>query len=149
MSLLLIEDRFSSVVPVEVINPTSEADLTNPSVLVLPVCLTPSTCHPATVCGVAHSSNCHSYLQCKYGEQCSGRDLKMTPPRVSVMKLINRGTGVEQVLTMRASLITSLSSQSGCPIFPLPFSPRPNKAQLHGDSFIHYRHGPWPLLADS
>lgn len=42
----------------------------------------------------------------------------MTPPCVSVMKLINRGTGVEQVLTMPASLIISLSSESGCPIIP-------------------------------
>lgn len=143
MSSLLIEGRFSALVPAEALNPTSET---------CPVCLavlTPSTCHPATVCATARSSDCHSYLHCKYGEQCSGRDLKMTPPHVSVMKLINRGTAVEQVLTMRAPLITSLSSQSGCPIFPLSCSPRPNKAQLHGGSFIHYRHGPWPLLADS
>lgn len=66
--------------------------------------------------------DCHSYLHCKYGKRCSGRDLKITPPRVSVTKLINWGTGVEQVLTKWASFSShSLSSQPRCPIF-LSFS---------------------------
>ncbi|CAB1425290.1 unnamed protein product [Pleuronectes platessa] len=43
------------------------------------------TCLPVftTVYGTACRSDCHSYLRCKYGEQCSGRDLKITPPRAS------------------------------------------------------------------
>lgn len=74
-----------------------------------------------SVHGTTRTSDCHSYLHCKYEKQCSGRDLKITPPHVSVTKLINRSTGVEQVLTMQASLflslVTSLSSQPCCPIF--------------------------------
>lgn len=57
-----------------------------------------------TVYGTARSSDCHSYLHCKYGKQCSGRDLKITPPRASVTKLINGGMGAERVLTMQVSL---------------------------------------------
>lgn len=65
-----------------------------------------------------HSSDCHSYLHCKYGKQCSGRDLKITPPRASVTKLINGGMGAERVLTMQVSLSRHiLSSQPCCPIF--------------------------------
>lgn len=112
-------------------------------------------CSPVftTVYGTAHSSDCHSYLHCKYGKQCSGRELKITPPRASVTKLINRGMGVEQVLTTQVSL--SLSHHvpffsALLSYFPLPlFRLWPNKAQLHGGSFIHYRHGPRLLFVDS
>lgn len=107
-----------------------------------------------TLYGTAHSLGCHSYLQCKYGKRCSGRDLKMTLLRASVMKLINGGMRAEQVLTKQVSLSFSLSlssymlfhpffftPQPCCPFFPSP-SLCPNKAQLHRGSFIHYWHEP-------
>jgi len=117
------------------------------------VCL---TCLPVftTVYGMVCSLDCHSYLQSKYGKQCSGRDLKITPLRASVTKLINGGMGVEQVLTMQVYLSPSLSHcipffSALLSYFPLPLSPLwPNKAQLHGGSSIHYRHGPQPLFVD-
>ena len=115
------------------------------------------TCLPVftTVYGTACRSDCHSYLRCKYGEQCSGRDLKITPPRASVTKLINTGMGAERGLTMQVSLAPSLSHHipffsALLSYFPLPLSRLwPNKAQLHGGSFIHYRHGAWLLFVDS
>lgn len=111
------------------------------------------TCLPVftTVYGTAHSSDCHSYLHCKYGKQCSGRDPKITPPRALVTKLINGGMGAERVLTMQVSLSRHIPFFSALlSYFPLPlFRLWPNKAQLHGGSFIHYRHGPWLLFVDS
>lgn len=75
-----------------------------------------------TVYGTARSSDCHSYLHCKYGKQCSGRDLKIAPPRASVTKLINGGTGAERVLTMQVSLSSHPFLLSPAVLFSSRFS---------------------------
>lgn len=80
-----------------------------------------------TVCAMVLSLDCHSYLHCKYGKHCSGRDLKITPLRATVTKLIDGGVGAEQVSTMQVSLpfpfISSLSSHPCHPIsLSLPLS---------------------------
>lgn len=71
-----------------------------------------------TVYGTPCSSDCHSYLHCKYGKQCSGRGSENYSTACLGDEINKRRHGsVTGFDNASLSLVPSLSSQPCCPIF--------------------------------